>query len=56
MIKLGIATVLLALIVGAASDHLPSGCDVRPFVALAFAFFLTGMFILIRYGRRSTDK
>lgn len=47
MKKIGIVLIALSLIVGIISDFLPKSIPIEPIVALAFGYFLLGIYTLI---------
>jgi hypothetical protein len=47
MKKIGIALITLSLILGIISDFLPQSIPIEPIVALAFGYFLLGIYLLI---------
>ena len=47
MKKIGIALISLSLILGIISDFLPKSMPIEPIVALAFGYFLLGIYTLI---------
>lgn len=47
MKKIGITLIALSLILGIISDFLPKSMPIEPIVALAFGYFLLGIYTLI---------
>ena len=47
MKKIGIALIMLSLVLGIISDYLPKSIPIEPIVALAFGYFLLGIYTLI---------
>lgn len=47
MKKIGYALIAVSFAIGIASEHLPFAIPVMPFVALAFGYFLLGIYVLI---------
>lgn len=44
---LGVLLIILFFVIGITSEHLPKGCDARPFIGIAFLFFIIGISLLI---------
>jgi hypothetical protein len=43
----GILLIVLFFVIGIASEHLPKECDPRPFVGIAFLYFIIGITFLM---------
>lgn len=48
MKKIGIALIVISLILGIITDFLPKSIPIEPIVALAFGYFLLGIYVLIK--------
>ena len=47
---------ILSFIVGTCSAHLPKDCDPRPFVGLAFLYFILGVTFLMIAKKNDDDE
>lgn len=43
----GILLIALFFVIGITSEHLPKDCDPRPFVGIAFLYFIIGIAFLM---------
>jgi hypothetical protein len=48
MKKIGIVLIIAAFILGIVSDSLPKEFPIEPIVAFSFAYFLLGIYLLIK--------
>ena len=56
MRSFGIILMILSFIVGTCSAHLPKDCDPRPFVGLAFLYFILGVTFLMIAKKNDDDE
>lgn len=50
MKKIGIILIVASFVLGITSDYLPKEFPIEPIVALAFGYFLLGIYLLIQLG------
>lgn len=51
----GIILMILSFVVGSCSSSLPKDCDARPFVGIAFLYFILGIAFLMIAKKNDND-